>query len=82
MCDQPIPHGGLPVLVGAPLATCPTAGALADPEVLRLAQLVPSRDGPGALAGIPPVSLPPRYRHAVQVAHAWLAAARNAEGDA
>lgn len=72
-----MPDGNsLPVLIGAPLTTCPTAGYAQDAEVRLWADLVPSMAGPGALAGMPLAQMPPRYRAMVSMAQGWLDAAR------
>lgn len=68
----------LPVLVGEPLTTCPTAAYAQDAEVRMWAELVPSMAGPGALSGMPLAEMPPRYRAMMAVAVGWLEAAREA----
>lgn len=59
------------MLVGEPVECCPVACGLGDPEVLRLAALVPGPHGDGDLAGFRPHELPPRYRDVVALARAW-----------
>lgn len=72
----------LRVLVGEPVDACPTAMGLRDEHVMMLADLVPSASGPGALAGIPRVSMPSYYRDACMAAESWLEAWRAKNGGA
>jgi len=72
-CGGPVPGGErLRVLVGEPVAFCPTAGGLQDEDVLLLAPLVPSPAGPGLLDGAHMLDMPPRVREAHALASAWV----------
>lgn len=73
-CGGPAP-GTHAVLVGPPVAFCPSSGARFA-EVLHLAGMVPSSSGPGSLDGTPAAMLPPRYRDVVVAARGWLDAYR------
>lgn len=74
-CGGPVPGNALlPVLVGDPVASCPTAMGINNPEVLHFADLVPSPRGPGLLSGLADADLPPVYRALRRMAQAWLSA--------
>lgn len=67
------PHGSrLHLMVGEGVTRCPIATA--DAETREWAELVPSPYGPGMLDGIPPLSMPPRYRALIEMARVWLEA--------
>lgn len=73
-CGGPLPNGRrLPVLVGDAVAVCPESHH-SNPEVLSLADMVPSRWSVGSLDGVPLVTLPPRLRSAVTLARSWMRA--------
>ena len=62
------------VMVGEPVDRCPTWMASQSERVMEAADLVPGPHGPGALDGVPAMTLPHYHRDLLAQAAGWLAA--------
>lgn len=65
----------MPLLVGAPVASCPTWMGLTDPDVLLWGEALPD------WARAPQLSLPPRARSVVRLWTEWESLRLKAEAD-
>ena len=74
MCGDVLPNNEhLPILVGDDVDRCVVATFTGDADAQTMAALVPTPWSPGALDGVVPAAIPPRYRAMLTMARGWLA---------